>query len=137
MKPLSKRPGLWAVLGVAAVAALALAAPPAFAGGARALGSPAVDSEVLGVSVVRRVDRTRSVMVELRSDERISVQVRVYRLGTLVAHSRHFPVGSGRWLVAYSLPRRVSAGRATALVRLEDRQGAVAWYRQPIRIPAR
>ena len=100
MKPLSKRPGLWAVLAVAAVAALALAAPQAFAGGARVHGSPAVDSEVLGVSVVRRVDRTRSVMVELRSDERISVQVRVYRLGTLVAHSRHVPVGSGSWLGA-------------------------------------
>lgn len=138
MKPrLSKSRGLWAVLAVAA-AGLALASPQAFAGGGGASGSASVDAEVLGVSVVRRADQTRAVMVELRTDERITVQVRIFRRGDLIAHSRVFPIRRpDRWLVAYSLPARVSAGRATALVRLADRTGNVAWYRQPIRIPTR
>ncbi len=139
MKPLlSKSRGLWAVLAVAAAAGLALVSPQAFAGGGGAPGSAAVDAEVLGVSVVRRADQTRAVMVELRTDERITVQVRIFRRGDLIAHSRVFVIGRpDRWLVTYSLPARVSAGRATALVRLADRAGNVAWYRQPIRIPTR
>ena len=77
MKTLSsKRRAAWVVLAVgAAVAGLALVSPQAFAGGGGAPGSAAVDAEVLGVSVVRRADRTRAVMVELRTDERITVQV--------------------------------------------------------------
>ena len=140
MKPLlHKSRGLWAVLAVGAAAAgLALVSPQAFAGGGGAPGSAAVDAEVLGVSVVRRADETRAVMVELRTDERITVQVRIFRRGDLIAHSRVFPIRRpDRWLVSYSLPARVSAGRATALVRLADRAGNVAWYRQPIRIPTR
>jgi hypothetical protein len=140
MKPLlSKSRGLWAVLAVAAaVAGLALVSPQAFAGGGGAQGSAAVDAEVLGVSVVRRADRTRAVMVELRTDERITVQVRVLRRAVVIAHSRVFVIGRpDRWLVSYSLPRRVSAGRAHALVRLADREGNVARPVQPIRIPAR
>jgi len=137
MKTLSsKQRATWAVLAVAAtVASVALPPSQAIAGGP---GAAAVDAEVLGVSVVRRADQTRAVMVELRTDERITVQVRVLRHAVVIAHSRVFVIGRpDRWLVSYSLPRRVSAGPARALVRLADRKGNVALSLQPIRIPAR
>ena len=137
MKTLSsKRRTAWAVLAVAAaVASVALPPSQAIAGGPGAAG---VDAEVLGVSVVRRADQTRAVMVELRTDERVTVQVRVLRHAVVIAHSRVFVIGRpDRWLVSYSLPRRVSAGPARALVRLADRKGNVALSLQPIRIPAR
>jgi len=137
MKTLSsKRRAALAVLAVAAaVASVALPPSQAIAGGPGAAG---VDAEVLGVSVVRRADQTRAVMVELRTDERVTVQVRVLRHAVVIAHSRVFVIGRpDRWLVSYSLPRRVSAGPARALVRLADRKGNVALSLQPIRIPAR
>jgi hypothetical protein len=137
MKTLSsKRRTAWAVLAVAAAAAsVALLPSQAIAGGP---GAAAVDADVLGVSVVRRADKTRSVMVELRTDERITVRIQVLRGEAVIAHSRVFLIARpDRWLVTYSLPARVDAGRARALVRLKDRAGNVAWYRQPIRIPTR
>jgi hypothetical protein len=138
MKPLlPKRRVVRTVLAVAAaMAGLACAAPPAIAAGGVVNGSGAVDAEVLGVHVVRHADGNRAVFVELRTDERITVRIRIFRRGDEIAHSRVFLINRpDRWLVAYSLPARVSPGRATALVRLVDRDAHVARYRQPIRIP--
>ena len=104
---------------------------------ARVAGSaPIVDAEVLGVSVVRRANGQRVVFTELRTDEVIRVEVRIIRYQTVVARYVERRLRPGRWAVVLSLPATLAHGRARAQVRLQDRAGAVAWYGQPIRIPA-
>lgn len=99
-------------------------------------GGPVVDAEVLGVSVVRRANGARVVFTELRTDEVIRVEVRIIRYQTVVTRRIVRELRPGRWVVTLSLPAALARGRARAQVRLEDRTGAVAWYRQPIRVPA-
>jgi hypothetical protein len=100
------------------------------------LGRGTVDAELLRVSVVPRADGTRAVLVELRTHERITVDLRVIRYQSVIARSRVFKVRTGTWLIAVPLAANVGVGRARALVRLQDRAGHIARYRQPIRIPA-
>ena len=69
------------------------------------------------------------------TDERISVTVRVIRYQTVLRRSRLFQLRPGRWAISVSLPRETTRGRARVVVRLEDRDGAVDVFRQPIVIP--
>jgi hypothetical protein len=103
---------------------------------ARVAGSsPVVDAEVLGVSVAPRANGKRVVFTELRTDEVISVEVRIIRYRTVVARRTVRELRPGRWAVTLTLPARLGPGRARAQVRLQDRAGAVSWYGQPIRVP--
>jgi hypothetical protein len=98
--------------------------------------NPVVDAEVLGVIVVHRADGSRVVFTELLTDEVIAVEVRIIRYRTVVARYSDRRLRPGRWAVALTLPKTLARGRARAQVRLQDRAGTVAWYGQPIRIPA-
>jgi hypothetical protein len=100
------------------------------------IGRGTVDAEVLGVSVVPRSQGRRAVIVELRTDERITLELRVIRYQSVIARSKVFALRPGRWVIALPLAANVGVGRARALVRLADRAGHIARYRQPIRIPA-
>jgi hypothetical protein len=134
----------WALLGLVAAAALILgpasreanATGPALARFLPALGSAEVDAEVLGVSVVPKAGGGRAVIVEFRTDERITISLRVIRYQSVIARTKLFKVRPGRWILTRALAADIGAGRARASVRLEDRAGHVAWYGQPIRIPA-
>jgi hypothetical protein len=75
-------------------------------------------------------------VVEFRAAEQVTVELRVIRYQTVIAHSRAYKVHPGRWLTLLSLAANVGVGRARTVVRFEDRAGHIAWYRQPIRIPA-
>jgi hypothetical protein len=127
---------------VAATVAIGAAASAEVAKGATAVRAAAptaggVDAEVLGVSVVPRSHGRRAVIAELRTDERITVSLRVIRYQSVLARSKVFRMGPGRWFISMPLSASVSAGRARVVVRLEDRAGHVAAYRQPIQIPGR
>ena len=95
-----------------------------------------VDAEVLGVSVVPRANGQRVAFTELLTDEVIRVEVRIIRYQTVVARKTVRRLGPGRWAITLSLPAALARGRARAQVRLEDLAGTVAWYRQPVRVPA-
>ena len=103
--------------------------------GTRTVGDGVVDAEVLGATAVRRSEGRRAVVVELVTDERISVTVRVIRYQTVLRRSRLFQLRPGRWAISVALPRETARGRARVVVRLEDRGGAVDVFRQPIVIP--
>ena len=99
------------------------------------MGAGVVDAEVLGAAAVRRSEGRRAVVVELVTDERISVTVRVIRYQTVLRRSRLFQLRPGRWAISVALPRETTRGRARVVVRLEDRGGTVDVFRQPIVIP--
>lgn len=135
--------GAHLVVILAAVLSLGTTPSEAIAGGAHpargltVIGSGGVDAEVLSVLVVPRSQGRRGVIMEFRARERITVELRVIRYQSIVARTKTFNVRPGRWLTTLSLPANAGAGRARVLVRLQDRAGHIAWYRQLIRIPAR
>ena len=100
-------------------------------------GANGVDSEVLGVSAVPKAHGAGAVMAEIRTDEVIRVQLRVIRYQKVVSRFTTRWLRPGRWLVSLALPDTLKPGRARVQVRMEDRAGSVAWYAQPIRVPAR
>jgi hypothetical protein len=70
------------------------------------------------------------------TDEAIRVEVRIVRYRKVVARHSTRELGPGRWTVTLALPATLARGRARAQVKLVDRAGTVAWYGQPIRVPA-
>jgi hypothetical protein len=119
---------------VAVVAATFAASTPA--GDARSpTGTGVVDAEVLRVLAVAKADGRRAVIVELRTDERITAVVRVIRYQTVAARSRLVPLRPGRWIFSVRLPADLAAGRAGVAVRLTDRQGNAETFRRPVRVP--
>jgi hypothetical protein len=123
------------VLAIVAVVAATLAGSTP-AGDARSpAGTGVVEAEVLRVVAVPKADGRRAVIVELRTDERITAVVRVIRYQTVAARSRLVPLRRGRWIFSVRLPRDLAAGRAGVAVRLTDRRGNVETFRRPIRVP--
>ena len=100
-------------------------------------GANVVDAEVLGVSAVPKAHGRGAVIAEIRTDEVIRVQLRVIRYQKVISRFTTRWLRPGRWLVSLAVPDTLKAGRARAQVRLEERAGSVAWYAQPIRVPAR
>jgi len=134
----------WAFLAgvLAAVLMLAAAAPAILASNSRAFRAPAVTTDtvrahVLRVLVVPKANGGRAVLVELRSAERIAVDVRVVRHEATLASSDVSRIRSGRWFIVLNLGAGVHAGPAHVLIRLVDRAHNVAGHDQAVRIPLR
>jgi hypothetical protein len=96
----------------------------------------AVDAKVLRTVVFPKAHRARSLIVEFRANERVTIDVRVVRRDAEITHSKPLKAHPGRWLFTLPLPTDAAAGRAAVLVRFQDADGHAATYRRSIRIPA-
>lgn len=95
----------------------------------------AVDADIVGHRFARSALGFRLARVELETDERVTVTMRLVRKGKTLAAKRVLGLRAGRRVVALALPKRVAKGRARLMVELRDAAGNRMPWSKPVVVP--